>query len=71
MALFSNFIVIECKKGWNGLLLLRKDESFVRKEHANLITTCQTDFYYVKIGFRILTMNFTKNSLNHRVYGGY
>jgi hypothetical protein len=34
----------------------------MRKEHANLVPTCKMAFYYVKIGFRILTTIYTKTA---------
>jgi hypothetical protein len=40
----------------------------MRKEHANLISTCKIGIYYVKIGFRILTTIYTKTTfIKHEI----
>ncbi|MBS8265049.1 hypothetical protein DYI25_11405 [Mesobacillus boroniphilus] len=57
---FSNFVVIDYKIGVNELFFFPKYPLVMRKEHANLIPNYRMAFYYVKIGFRILTTIFTK-----------
>ena len=62
-SLFSNFVVIEYKIGLNYLYSFVKMTLLMGKEHANLIPTCKMGIHYVKIGFRILTIIFTKTAL--------
>jgi hypothetical protein len=66
-ALFSNFVAIDYKIGLNDSCFFIKLKQNMRKELAHLIPNYKMAFYHVKIGFRILTIFFTKTVLikNH------